>query len=112
MKKLRMSLLATLMLVGLSISVMAEDDCTPAVIAKITPTGYSPAVVAEPRIGLNKIDRKYAKLIEWGDAPALYAYGRGNTMIMAILNGSTTIYVATIGGSGGAPMSQTGGFYL
>ena len=132
MKKLRMSLLATVvaatMFIGSS-ALMADSlpKCDSAIV-KSDPYGFSPKVVAvadkqlllstvavEPQIGLNKIDRKYAKLIEWGDSPALMAEHKGNlgendtsTMKFANLNRNTTIYVSSIGGSGGAPMFQTG----
>ena len=131
MKKTIIStVVASLMLfVGFSTLTLSANDIFKDIsVAKTDPYGFSPKVVAvtggvtdkqlllslaaaQPTIGCNKL----TKLIEWGDSPALMAGYKGDlgkndasTMKFAKLNRKTTILVASIGGSGGAPMSQTG----
>ena len=104
--------LSAMMLLGFT-ALMAETDCDKIKITKSDIVVECDAVTSiTETLKESYIDssRKYVKLIEWGDSPALMAETGGflgKSMFMANLNRSNTIVVASIGGSGGAPMFQT-----
>ena len=69
-------------------------------VAKTDPYGFSPAVVpSDDLIVVNEQD---------GDILIMAIKVTHKPMLMANLNRDTTIYLSSIGGYGGAPMSMTG----